>query len=118
MTVTRYSEEIKAGGNAAFIAAYKKKYGEGPIPLVGVTAYYSLRFAKAAVEKAGSYDRKAVFAALKGVAATTPLSDQPLTLNASNLSVDYPMYVCQIQPGGLFKIVKDLGVVPAGLKTC
>jgi ABC-type branched-subunit amino acid transport system substrate-binding protein len=117
-TVTRYSEEIKAGGNAAFIAAYKKKYGEGPIPLVGVTAYYSLRFAKAAVEKAGSYDRKAVFAALKGVAATTPLSDQPLTLDPSNLSVDYPMYVCQIQPGGLFKIVKDLGVVPAGLKTC
>ncbi|MGD0564942.1 MAG: ABC transporter substrate-binding protein [Roseiarcus sp.] len=117
-TVSRYSEEIKTAGNAAFIAAYKKKYGEGPIPLVGVTAYYSLRFVKAAVEKAGTYDRKAVFEALKGVAATTPLSDQPLTLNPSNLSVDYPMYVCQIQRGGLFKIVKDLGVVSAGLKTC
>ena len=59
-----------------------------------------------------------MFEALKGVSATTPLSDQPLTLNPSNLSVDYPMYVCQIQPGGLFKIVKDLGVVSAGLKTC
>ncbi len=116
--VTRYSEEIKTAGNAAFVAAYKKKYGEGPIPLVGVTASYALNFAKAAVEKAGTYDRKAVFEALHGVRATTPLSDAPLTVNASNLSVDYPMYLCQIQPGGLFKIVKELGVVPAGLKSC
>jgi hypothetical protein len=59
-----------------------------------------------------------VFEALHGVQATTPLSDAPLTLNASNLSVDYPMYLCQIQSGGLFKIVKELGVVPAGLKSC
>jgi ABC-type branched-subunit amino acid transport system substrate-binding protein len=116
--VTRYSEEIKTTGNAAFVAAYKKKYGEGPIPLVGVTASYALNFAKAAVEKAGTYDRKAVFDALHGVQATTPLSDTPLTLNASNLSVDYPMYLCQIQSGGLFKIVKELGVVPAGLASC
>jgi ABC-type branched-subunit amino acid transport system substrate-binding protein len=100
------------------VAAYKKKYGEGPIPLVGVTATYALNFAKAAAEKARTYDRKAVFEALRGVQATTPLSDAPLTLNASNLSLDYPMYLCQIQSGGLFKIVKELGVVPAGLKSC
>jgi len=116
--VTRYSEEIKTAGNATFVAAYKKKYGEGPIPLVGVTASYALNFAKAAVEKAGTYDRKAVFEALHGARATTLLSDAPLTLNASNLSIDYPMYICQIQSGGLFKIVKELGVVPAGLKSC
>jgi len=116
--VTRYSEEIKTAGNAAFVTAYKKKYGEGPIPLVGVTASYALAFAKAAVETAGSYDRKAVFEALHGVEAMTPLSDQPLKLNPSNLSVDYPMYLCQIQSGGLFKIERELGVVSAGLKTC
>jgi ABC-type branched-subunit amino acid transport system substrate-binding protein len=117
-TVTKYSEEIKTAGNQAFIAAYTKMYGEGPIPLVGVTTFNALAFVKAAVEKAGTFDRKAVFGAFRGVSAKTILSDEPLTLNPSNLTVDYPMYVVQIQPGGLFKIVKDLGAVPAGLKAC
>lgn len=111
----RYTEEIGTPANEQFKAAYKKKYGAGAIPLVATTAYYSLSFIKAAVEKAGSYDPKAVFAAFKGLHAKTMLSEQPLAIDPVTLAVDYPMYICQIQKGGLFKIVKDVGVVKNGL---
>ncbi|MEZ5889377.1 MAG: ABC transporter substrate-binding protein [Xanthobacteraceae bacterium] len=61
----RYSEDIETAANNKFIANFKKKYGNDPIPLVATTAYISLDFAKAAVEKAGTYDKKAVFNAFK-----------------------------------------------------
>jgi urea transport system substrate-binding protein len=114
-TSVRYTEEIDTPANNAFKAAYHKKYGEGAVPLVATTAYYSLGFIKAAVEKAGTYDRKAVFEAFKGLSAETMLSTKPLTIDPKTLAVDYPMYICQIQKGGLFKIVKDVGVVKNGL---
>jgi ABC-type branched-subunit amino acid transport system substrate-binding protein len=107
----RYSEGINNPDNDQFKAAYKKKYGEGPIPLVGSTAYYAMRFIKAAVEKAGSYDKKKVFEAFKGIEAMTPLSDKPLKIDPTNVNVGYPMYICQIQPGGLYKIVQEVGFV-------
>jgi ABC-type branched-subunit amino acid transport system substrate-binding protein len=107
----RYSEEIDNPDNAQFKAAYKKKYGEGPIPLVGSTAYYAPRFIKAAVEKAGSYDKKNVFAGFRGAQAQTTVSEKPLTIDPNTMNVGYPMYICQIQPGGLYKIVKEVGFV-------
>jgi urea transport system substrate-binding protein len=112
----RYSEEINNPDNDQFKAAYKKKYGQGPIPLVGSTAYYSLRFVKAAVEKAGTYDKKAVFEAYRGLEAKTTVSDKPLKIDPTNMNVGYPMYICQIQKGGLYKIVKEAGFVQADLK--
>ncbi len=112
----RYSEDIKTAANDQFKAAYKKKYGEGPIPLVATTAYYSLDFVKAAVEKAGTYDKKAVFEAFKGVRAKTILSDKPLEVDPVTMNVKYPMYITQIQKGGLYKIVKDIGFVKNDLK--
>lgn len=112
----RYSEEIKTAANDKFKADYTKKYGQGPIPLVATTAYYSLDFVKAAVEKAGSYDKKAVFNAFKGITAKTILSDKPLEVDPTTLNVKYPMYITQIQKGGLYKIVKDVGFVKNELK--
>lgn len=115
-TCVRYSEEIKTAANDKFKADFKKKYGAGPIPLVATTAYYSLDFIKAAVEKAGTYDRKAVFNAFKGITAKTILSDKPLEIDATTMNVKYPMYITQIQKGGLYKIVKDVGFVKNDLK--
>ncbi len=112
----RYSEDIKTAANDKFKADYKKKYGEGPIPLVATTAYYSLDFAKAAVEKAGTYDKKAVFNAFKGLQAKTILSDKPIRIDPVTMNPHYPMYITQIQKGGLYKIVKDVGFVKNDLK--
>jgi len=115
-TCVRYSEDIHTAANRKFIAAYKKKYGQGPIPLVATTAYYSLDFVKAAVEKARTYDKKAVFNAFKGLRAKTILSDKPLRIDPTTLNVGYPMYITQIQKGGLYKIVKKVGFVKNDLK--
>ena len=112
----RYSEDIKTAANDKFKADYKKKYGEGPIPLVATTAYYSLDFVKAAVEKAGTYDKKAVFNAFKGIEAKTILSDKPIKIDPTTMNASYPMYITQIQKGGLYKIVKEVGFVENDLK--
>ena len=93
----RYTEDIKTAANEKFIADYKKKYGEGPIPLVATTAFYSLDFVRAAVDRARSYDKKAVFNAFKGLHARTILSDRPLRIDPRTMNVDYPMYIVQIQ---------------------
>ncbi len=112
----RYSEDIKTTANEKFKEEYHKKYGPAPIPLVGTTAFYSFDFIKAAVEKAGTYDPKAVFAAFKGVEAKTILSDKPLRVDPDTMNIGYPMYITQIQKGGLYKIVKDVGLVKNDLK--
>jgi len=112
----RYSEDIKTAANARFIADYKKKYGEGPIPLVATSAYLCMDFVKAAVEKAASYERKAVFNAFKGLEAKTMLSDKPIRIDPATMNPAYPMYITRIQKGGLYKIVEDVGFVKNDLK--
>ena len=115
-TCVHYTDDIQTAANKAFIAAFAKKYGAGPIPQVSATSYYSLDFIKAAVEKAGTYDRKAVFDAFKGVEAKTILSDKPIKIDPTTMNPDYPMYIIQIQKGGLYKIVKDVGLVKNDLQ--
>ncbi len=102
--------------NAKFIADYKKKYGEGPIPLVATSAYLCMDFVKAAVEKAASYERKEVFNAFKGLETKTILSDKPIRIDPATMNPAYPMYIAQIQKGGLYKIVEDVGFVKSDLK--
>ena len=46
----------------------------------------------------------------------TPVSDKPLKVDPTTMNVGYPMYICQIQKGGLYKIVKEVGFVPNDLK--
>lgn len=115
-TCVHYTEDVPTDANKKFIADYAAKYGEGPIPQVAATSYYSLDFVKAAVEKAGTYDRKAVFEAFKGVEANTILSDEPLKIDPATMNPDYPMYIVQIQKGGLYKIVEDVGFVENDLQ--
>lgn len=115
-TCVRYTEDLQTEANKKFIAAYNKKYGKGTIPLVATTAYYTLDFVKAAVEKAGTYDRKAVFNAFKGLEAKTILSDKPIKIDPTTMNPNYPMYITQIQKGGLYKIVKEVGFVKNDLK--
>ena len=112
----RYTEDIQTTANQAFIAAYKKKYGPDPVPLVASTAYYSVDFIHAAVERAGTYDRKAVFEAFKGLEVNTILSDTPIRIDPEAMEARYPMYITQIQPGGLYKIVKEVGIVENNLQ--
>jgi ABC-type branched-subunit amino acid transport system substrate-binding protein len=115
-TCVHYTDDIQTAANKTFIADFAAKYGAGPIPQVAATSYFSIDFIKAAVEKAGTFERKAVFEAFKGVEASTILSDKPVTIDPTTMNPDYPMYIIQIQKGGLYKIVKDVGLVKNDLQ--
>ncbi len=115
-TCVHYTDDIQTAANKKFVADFAAKYGAGPIPQVAATSYYSLDFVRAAVEKVGTYDRKAVFDAFKGVEASTILSDKPIKIDPTTMNPDYPMYIIQIQKGGLYKIVKDVGLVKNDLQ--
>jgi ABC-type branched-subunit amino acid transport system substrate-binding protein len=113
----RYTEELQTPENEQLKKLYKAKYGNVPVPLVATTAYYSFNFIKAGIEQAKSFDPEAVIAAFRSgkVKAQTVVSDQPLSVDAASLAVNYPMYICQIKPGGVWSIVDQAGVVPPGI---
>ena len=108
----RYSEEIDNPDNAQFKAAYKKKYGEGPIPLVGSTAY-ALRFIKAAVEKAGSYDKKKVFEGFKAPEAQTIV---PISRSHRSEHDERRLSDVHLRSSPVAKIVKEVGLVKNDLQ--
>jgi ABC-type branched-subunit amino acid transport system substrate-binding protein len=103
-TSARYSEAIATEANREFVAAYRSRYGKGPIPGVASSAYLALGAIKTAVERAGSYDGHAVFDATNGLDVRTLLADQPLRMGSQRM-FEFPMYIVQVQPGGLFKPV-------------
>lgn len=114
-TVARYTPEIASSSNAAFMQAYKQAHGEGPIPSIASSAYDCWAYIKAAVERAGSFEPAKILAGFDGAQATTILSDEPMTISPTTRDVDYPMYMCEILPGGIWKIAENGGVIRAGM---
>jgi branched-chain amino acid transport system substrate-binding protein len=58
-----YQQEPSAG-NKAFVAAYQKKYGSGPIDSTSSEAYAAGQLLQAAVKKTGSLDNQKIIDAL------------------------------------------------------
>lgn len=116
-TVARYTPEISNERNAEFIREYKKTYGGGPIPSVASAAFDCWNFIGAAVQRAGSFDADKVLSAFDDLEVRSILSEDALKVAPASRAVDYPMYVCEILPGGSWKIAESAGVLPSGL-TC
>ncbi|RUM20451.1 hypothetical protein EFQ99_29435 [Rhizobium vallis] len=116
-TVARYTPEISNERNAEFVRQYKEAYGEGPIPSVASSAFDCWNFIAAAIERAGSFDAAKVLQAFDNLEVRSILSEGALKVAPASRGVDYPMYVCEILPGGTWKIAENAGVLPSGL-TC
>ena len=117
ISIARYSPEIATAGNDEFKAAYVAAHGEGPIPSISSTAYDCWGYIKAAVERAGSFQPGEVVSAFDGVEASSILSATQLRIKPGARDIDYPMYVCEVMPGGTWKILQEAGVVGSNL-TC
>lgn len=117
ISIARYSPEIATAANQEFKAAYVGAHGEGPIPSIASTSYDCWGYIKAAVERAGSFEPSEIVAAFDGVEARSILSDTPLQIKQGSRDIDYPMYVCEVMPGGLWRIEQEAGVIGSGL-TC
>lgn len=114
-TVARYTPEISNERNAEFIREYKKTYGEGPIPSVASSAFDCWNFIGAAIKRAGSFNTDKVLSAFDDLEVRSILSEDVLKVAPASRGVDYPMYVCEILPGGTWKIAENAGVLPSGL---
>ncbi len=99
-----YFQSLDAPENSKFVAAYKAKYGADAVvtdPMVH--GYLDVYVWKAAVEKAGSFDPKAVRDAAVGLAAIpSPLGPAKFAPNNSLIQTGY---MGQSDPKGQFKIL-------------
>jgi len=103
-TSWNYYESLGGATNAAFVAAYKAKYGADAVvddPMVH--GYVDVYEWAAAVKKAGTFDPKAV----RNAAVALGFEDSPLgsVKFAGNQSMVQTGYIGELQPDGQFKIV-------------
>lgn len=103
-----YFQSLPGEGNAAFIAAYKAKFGaDAAITDPMVHAYLNVYAWKAAVEKAGSFDPAEVRkAAVELGAFDTPMGSVSF---APNQSLVQKAYIGKLKADGQFEIVSDSG---------
>ena len=101
-----YFQSLDTPENKTFVAAYKKKYGEGAVvtdPMVH--GYVNVYQWKAAVEKAKTFDPTAVRKAAVSLAdAPSPLGGVKF---AANQSLVQTAYVGQLDAAGQFKIISS-----------
>ncbi len=103
-TSWNYFESLPGAANAAFVAAYKAKYGAGSVvddPMVH--GYVDVYEWAAAARKAGSFDPIKV----RDAAVALGFQDSPLgeVKFADNQSMVQSAYIGELQPDGQFKIV-------------
>jgi len=112
-----YMTALDTPENKAFLENMKKKFGSdlktpNELSVPEYDAFYSY---KAAVEKAGSTDHKAVIKALGEVEAQGPRGT--IKMDPHNRHADLDMYLGQVQSDGSVKLVSSIKNVPAG-KQC
>jgi len=95
-----YYQTTDTPRNAAFVEAYKAKYGQDKVTSDPMEAgYNAVCIWAAAAEKAGSFDVDAVKEAAKGLQLDTPEGD--LTVDDENQHVFKTARIGQINPNGL-----------------
>jgi urea transport system substrate-binding protein len=103
-TSWNYFESLPGADNAAFVAAFKAKYGADSVvddPMVH--GYEDVYVWAAAVKKAGTFDPTAV----RDAAVTLGYADSPLgdVKFAQNQSMVQTGYIGELQPDGQFSII-------------
>jgi urea transport system substrate-binding protein len=103
-TSWNYFQSLPGATNAAFVAAYKAKFGADSVvddPMVH--GYVDVYEWAAAVEKAGTFSPKAV----RNAAVALGFEDSPLgsVKFAGDQSMVQTGYIGELQPDGQFKIV-------------
>lgn len=100
LTAWNYYQTVDTPENAAFVAAFKAKYGEDRVTSDPMeAAYTSLYLWKAMVEKAGSFEIDAIQEAADGVTFDAP--EGTVTVNGDNHHIAKTAMVGQIGADGL-----------------
>lgn len=98
--------------NHEFVQRFHKRWNHYPA-YVSETAYASLHALKAAVEKAGSKDTKAVVQALEGLELDTPGGHRVFRKEDHQALYDVPWGKTRRDPKFPFPVMGDMRVIPA-----
>jgi len=98
--------------NNDWVASFRKKWNHYPA-YVSETAYSSIYAYKAAVEKAGSKDTKAVVAALEGMEMNSPAGKRLFRKEDHQAIYDVPWGKTKTDSNHPFKVMADMKVIPA-----
>ena len=108
-TVVRYSDELPSAANKKFVRAYRAAYNwQDPIPGVAANAYEGLHFIAKAVGGAGDTSSDAIVKAMANTTMNGIFGQDKFT---ADHRFETAMQLVQIQPGGKYVPVKDLGVI-------
>lgn len=109
-----YYASNPAPENAAFKAAYAKKFGEKApqLSLLGEDCYAGIKFIEAAVKKAGASTAAKVSGAVEGLTFSTPSG----SMTMRNRHVDKSMFLAECK-GTTFNVVETFKNVSSG-QTC
>jgi ABC-type branched-subunit amino acid transport system substrate-binding protein len=107
--VTRYADELPTDANKKFVQAYRAAYNwQDPIQGVAANAYEGLHFIAKAVAAAGDTSSDAIVRAM-GTTTMDGIFGQDKF--SANHRFETAMQLVQIQSGGKYVPVKNLGVV-------
>jgi branched-chain amino acid transport system substrate-binding protein len=98
--------------NNDWVAAFRKRWNHYPA-YVSETGYSTMYAFKAAVEKAGSKDTKAVVAALEGMEMSSPAGKRLFRKEDHQAIYDVPWGKTKTDPKYPFKVLGETRVIPA-----
>jgi branched-chain amino acid transport system substrate-binding protein len=98
--------------NNDWVAAFRKRWNHYPA-YVSETGYSTMYAFKAAVEKAGSKDTKAVVAALEGMEMSSPAGKRLFRKEDHQAIYDVPWGKTKTDPKYPFKVLGETKVIPA-----
>jgi len=98
--------------NTDWVARFYKRWNHYPA-YVSETGYSAIYAYKAAVEKAGSKDTKAVVAALEGMEMDSPAGRRVFRKEDHQAIYDVPWGKTKTDPKYPFKVMEDMKVIPA-----
>ena len=104
MTSWNYYQTVDTPANAAFVKAFKDKFGEKRVTSDPMeAAYTSLWLYKAMVEKAGAFDVDKVIDAAAGITFDSP--EGTVTVDGDNHHISKTNLIGEVQPDKLIKTI-------------
>ncbi|GGA67452.1 urea ABC transporter substrate-binding protein [Pseudoclavibacter endophyticus] len=108
----RWTDAFDDPESQAFVEAYRERTGsDAPIPEVAANAYFAMRFIAAAANDAGVTDREGINEAIGSFSYDSPLGDGTHFDGDRNI-LQANIFTAMIQPGGVYEIVEDHGIIP------
>lgn len=109
--IVRWTDAFADDESTAFVAAYRAKTGSTvPIPEVAANAYFALRFIAAAANEAGTTSREGLNEAISTFRYDSPLGEGTHFAGGRHI-LQAGMFTARIQPGGVYEIVTDHGLI-------